>query len=205
MSFSWSELNDRRTAVRRRWGKIRRLPVIARSMRYVAGRISPGDRVIDVGASGGAFREKLPNGVVYRALDPDPNVRPDFRGFDEVSESFDVAVCFETIEHLPLNEAQRLVSGLFGVLEPGGRLFLTTPNVHHPWAFRSSATHLTPFPYDELGGLLEQNGFVVEAFFRCHHDAFLKGVARFLCRPIYRIAGIDYARSILVVARRPAD
>ena len=28
-------------------------------------------------------------------------------------------------------------------------LFLSTPNVHHPWSFLRSATHLTPFCYDD--------------------------------------------------------
>jgi len=38
---------------------------------------------------------------------------------------FDQVICFETIEHIL--EDQKLVSGISGILKPGGRLLLTTP------------------------------------------------------------------------------
>jgi len=95
-----------------------------------------------------------------------------------------------------------LVSGIARVLRDGGRLFLSTPNVHHPWSFRNSATHRTPFPYDELGGLLESSGLRVEALYRCHRDSVPKRIVRFLGHPLYRLFGIDYAKSVLVVAQR---
>jgi SAM-dependent methyltransferase len=45
--------------------------------------------------------------------------------------SFDQIICFETIEHLSDDEG--LVRTLAGMLEPGGRLLLTTPfDAHHP-------------------------------------------------------------------------
>ena len=172
-------------------------------MRYAAGEIEAGNRVVDVGGSDGAFGRRLPKGVSYATVDVDPAHQADFESLDEVGDaSADVVTCFETIEHLTLEAALALVAGIARVLRPGGRLFLSTPNVHHPWSFRNSATHLTPFPYDELGGLLESCGLRVEALYRCHRDSVPKRIVRFLGRPIYWIVGVDYAKSVLVVARR---
>jgi SAM-dependent methyltransferase len=203
--FSWSRLNEARRAVRGRWPTIWRLPLIGRSTRHAAARIRPGERVLDAGASDGRFGRRLAEGVVYRTLDPDPAVTVDYRSFADVEPgSFDFVTCFETIEHLTLEEASALIAGIVQALKPGGRLFLSTPNVHHPWAYLRSATHRTPFCYDELGGLLEAHGLVVDGLYRCHHDATLKAAARFLARPLYRLLGVDYAKSILAEAHRPA-
>jgi SAM-dependent methyltransferase len=45
---------------------------------------------------------------------------------DEFKESFDIATCFETIEHI-LDDA-KVMQSLAGVLRHGGRLVLTTPS-----------------------------------------------------------------------------
>jgi SAM-dependent methyltransferase len=204
--LSWSRLNEARRKVRARWPTIWRLPVVPRSMRYAAARIRPGERVLDVGSSDGRFGRKLPAGVVYETLDTDPEVRADYRSFSEPpSGAFDAVSCFETIEHLTLPEACALLEGAARVLRPGGRLYVSTPNIHHPWAYLRSATHRTPFCYDELGGLVEMHGFAVDALLRCHHDSVLKAVLRRLAYPIYRIVGVDWTKSILAVAHRPAD
>ena len=202
-AISWSELNEARQAVRRRWPTIWHLPLVGRSTRYAAARIRPGDRVLDVGASTGRFGAKLA-GVDYRTVDVDPGIDVDHRSLDEVeAASFDVAVCFEMIEHVPLEGALAVARGVALVLRPGGRLFLSTPNIHHPWSYLRSATHVTPFCFDELGGLLTVAGLGVDGLYRCHKDSLVKGLLRRLAYPLYRVAGVDYAKSILAVARRP--
>lgn len=45
---------------------------------------------------------------------------------DDLAAAFDVALCFENIEHVL--DDRRLMIDIAGVLAPGGRLFLTTPN-----------------------------------------------------------------------------
>ena len=206
MEQSWSELESHRRAVRARWPSIWRLPVTARSTRFAAARIRPGERVLDVGASEGGFGQKLPSGAEYRTLDVDPRLAPDHRSLDEVpASSCDVVVCFETLEHLEYARAAALAAGMRRVLRPGGRLFLSTPNVHHPWFYLGSATHRTPFRYDELGALLLHAGFQIDGIYRCHKDAWLKAAARWLARPIYCIVGVDYSKSILAHAHRPAE
>ena len=205
MEISGSELREHRRAVGRRWKRIWSLPVIPRSMRYVAARIEAGASVLDIGASDGRFGKKLGPGTTYRTLDIDPRVHADYRSLDEVpAASVDAVVCFETIEHVDLETAIAMVRGIARVLRPGGRVYMSTPNVHHPWAYLRDATHVTPWRYDELGGLFGYAGLEVEALFRCHRDAPLKGLARRLAYPLYRALDIDYAKSLLAVARRPA-
>ncbi len=178
--------------------------MVPRAMAHAAARIAPGATVLDIGASDGRFGRKLAPGATYRVLDTDPRVRADFRSLDEVGDaSCDAIACFETIEHVTLAEASALALGCARALRPGGRLFVSTPNIHHPWSYLRSATHRTPFCYDELGGLLELAGLEVEAMFRCHRDAPLKAVARALAYPLHRLLGLDYAKGILAVARRP--
>ncbi|MFQ5844573.1 MAG: class I SAM-dependent methyltransferase [Planctomycetota bacterium] len=202
--ISWSDLNDRRRAVHRRGPRVHRLPLIPRSTRYAAQRIVPGSTVVDVGASEGRFGRRLPPGCDYRTVDVDPRVGADHRDLKELADgAADVVVCFETLEHLTLPEAVELLEQVRRVLRPGGRLYLSTPNVHHPWSYLRSATHRTPFAYDELGALLDRAGLEVEALLRCHKDSVLQGVIRLLARPLYRLLGVDFAKSILAVARRP--
>ncbi len=203
---SWSELNEARRAIRARWATNWNLPVVPRSMRYAAARIQSGWRVLDVGASDGRFGRRL-TGVDYKTLDIDPRVGADYADFDAVTDgdAFDAVACFEMIEHVTFDEARAVFAGIVRVLKPDGLLFISTPNIHHPWSYLRSATHETPFCYDELGGLAICAGLTVDEVVRCHKDAWLKGLARRFLQPLHRALGIDWAKSILMVARRPAE
>lgn len=188
----------------RRWPRIWSLPVIPRSMRYAAARIEAGASVLDIGSSTGRFGEQVGSGTRYRTLDVDPQVDADFRSIDEVPDaSVDAVVCFEMIEHVDLETAIAIVRGIARVLRPGGRVYMSTPNVHHPWSYLRAATHVTPWCYDELGGLLAYAGLEVADLFRCHKDSLLKALVRRLAYPLHRLLDIDYAKSLLAVARRP--
>lgn len=203
-ALSWSRLNDGRRRARERWPTIWALPRTARSTRYAAERIPAGAAVLDIGGSRGGFGGRLAAGVRYATVDVDPEVDADHRSLAEVADaSVDVVVSFETIEHMTLGEAAAMLAGAVRVLRPGGHLFCSTPNIHHPWSYLRSATHKTPFCYDELAGLAENAGLAVEAMLRCHRDAPLKAAARALAWPFYRVLGVDYCKSILLHARRP--
>lgn len=203
--LSWSQLNDCRRAISKRWPRIWSLPVVPRSMAYAADRVPEGAAVLDIGSSDGRFGRKLASDKDYKTLDIDPRVDADYRDLSEVSDaSRDVVVCFEMIEHVDLETAIGVVQGIRRVLKPGGRVFLSTPNIHHPWSYLRSATHVTPWCYDELGGVFLYCDLEVEGLFRCHKDSAIKGVLRRLAYPIYRVVDVDYAKSLLLVARRRA-
>ena len=63
----------------------------------------------------------LPGGVPLAAL-----VQGDAQSLPFADNSFDVVVSCETIEHLP--EVQAAVAEMYRVTQPGGKLYLTTPN-----------------------------------------------------------------------------
>ncbi len=200
---SWSAHNAHCQEVRRRWPSVWRLRRVARATRFAAGHVEKGHTVLDIGASAGRFGKKLPMGAAYLAMDIDPAVHADVRDLRELGDaSVDVVVCFETIEHLTLHDARALATQAARILRPGGRLFVSTPNTFHPTEYLRSATHLTPFSYEELGALFMEAGFALDEIVRCHHDSLLKSLARALAWPVYRILGVDYARSVLATCTR---
>jgi SAM-dependent methyltransferase len=82
-------------------------------------------------------------------------------------ESFRAVLASHLIEHL--NNPAALVREVFRILAPGGRFFVTTPNIagFQAWLFgkrwRSAIfDHLYLFSVKTLSALLRQSGFIVE-------------------------------------------
>ncbi|MGM0589220.1 MAG: class I SAM-dependent methyltransferase [Bacteroidota bacterium] len=48
---------------------------------------------------------------------------------EDLLDQYDVAICLEVFEHIL--DDQKLMADIAGCLQPGGRLFLTTPNYHN--------------------------------------------------------------------------
>ena len=70
---------------------------------------------------------------------------------------FDLAVSFETIEHIPVPD--KLLSQLFRVCKPNALLVLSTPNNRvYP---AGNAFHVRQFSREEILRLIEENGFKV--------------------------------------------
>lgn len=140
--------------------------------------------VLDVGAGSGAFSLRLRDAGWYpTALDA--TITPDLDGIRTIvtdiadlsdavgPSSFPAVVSIETIEHLP--NATKFLHDCYDVLQPGGTLLLTTPNVLHPysrlkyltkgkyWLFDESAYwstgHITPLPEWLLREHLVRAGF----------------------------------------------
>ncbi len=168
--------------------------------------IQDGEKILDIGASNRNFESRLkrhfPN-LIYKSMDIDREQFHDFYSLEEIRETFDVIFLFDVIEHLELGEGARLLKRSYDLLNPGGRLILTTPNVFNPSRFWRDATHRVAYCYDELGGVLLAGGFSIKAMYRTYNDVFHRYFFRvYVMAPVHRYLGIDFAKSILVVAEK---
>lgn len=207
-TISWSDLYRHRRAAAARLGKIENLPIVRRVREVLCELVRDRDRVLEVGAGDRKMKTMLEQAgrrVEYRSLDIDPHGQHDYRSFDEINEPFDGAFAFEVIEHLPADAIHGWLGQLYSVVRPGGWLVLSTPNIYYPPAYLRDVTHRTPLCYDELAGLAAAAGFDVERVVRIYHDpVHRKLMRRYLFGWLFRMLGFDFARQIVLVARRPS-
>ncbi len=202
--ISWSRLFERRGKVHERYPDIWDLKILRKRLPLMVETIRDGEKVLDIGASGrdleGRLKRHFPK-LIYKSMDIDREQPHDFYSLEEIHESFDVVFLFEVIEHLDLEEGVRLLQGIYDLLGPGGRLILTTPNIFNPGRYWRDATHRVAYCYDELGGLLLAHRFRIRAMYRTYSDAFFRYLFRvYVMAPLHRYLGIDFAKSILIVA-----
>lgn len=206
--IDWAKLYKERRSIADRFGEIWDLPVAKRYHQVLSALGTEGVSMLEVGAGDRGLREKMAGywgGFDYRSCDIDTSYRHDYSHIDEVTGNYELICGFEVIEHLSLGDAHYLLNRCFELLKPGGRIALTTPNIFYPPSFLRDATHITPFCFDELGGLLQLSGFKVTQINRLYHDSLVKKFARrVLFYPLFRVMGIDFARQIMVVAEKPS-
>ena len=206
-SLSWSELYRHRRDAAARFGPIFNLPIAKRARDILAAHVHAGQSVLEVGAGDrlmGRFLSERHAGLEYRSLDPDPAGVHDYRDLSGVHRTFDCIFAFEVVEHLELSEIPGWLTSLSELVVPGGSVLLSTPNTYYPPAYLRDATHRTPLCYDELAGLLAAAGLEVEHIYRIYNDPLHRILLRrYLFNGLFRLIGIDFARQIVVVARRP--
>jgi SAM-dependent methyltransferase len=207
--FSWSEQYRRRKEIAARFGWIFALPIERRIREVLFSQIADGASVLEVGAGdrsmGATLSAKLPK-LRYESLDIDPQGHHEYRDFAEVSGQYDCVFALEVVEHLPLAEISPWLARLGEILKPGGTLVLSTPNTFFPMAYLRDVTHQTPLCYDELGALVEGAGLRVERIVRIYHDpVHRKLLRRYLFGWLFRMISIDFARQIVLVARKPTE
>jgi SAM-dependent methyltransferase len=204
--FSWSKLFEYRHQIHHRYPEIWNLKILRKRFPLMVKTIQDNEKVLDIGASNRNLQERLKRHfpkLIYKSMDVDREQFHDFYGLEEIHESFDVIFLFEVIEHLSLEEGVRLLKKIYELLNEGGRLILTTPNVFNPSRFWRDATHRVAYCYDELGGLLLAQGFSIRAMYRTYNDVFHRYFFRvFVMAPVHRYLGIDFAKSILIVAEK---
>jgi SAM-dependent methyltransferase len=203
---SWSKLFEYRDQVHLHYPEIWDLKILRKRFPLMVKMIQDGEKVLDIGASHrdlqGRLRRHFPK-LIYKSMDIDREQFHDFYNLEEIQESFDVIFLFEVIEHLGLEEGVQLLKKSYDLLNGEGRLILTTPNIFNPSRFWRDATHKVAYCYDELGGLLLAQGFQIKGMYRTYNDAFHRYLFRlYVMAPLHRYLGIDFAKSILVVAEK---
>jgi len=204
--ISWSQLFKYRNQIHQEYPEIWDIKILRKRFPFMLKVLRDGEKVLDIGASNRNLEARLKGhyrNLIYKSMDVDREEFHDFYSLDEIRETFDVVFLFEVIEHLDLEEGVRLIGKIFDLLNQGGRLILTTPNIFNPSRFWRDATHRVAYCYDELGGLLLTQGFHIKAIYRTYNDAFHKYFFRvYIMTPLHRYLGIDYAKSILILAEK---
>ena len=205
----WSPLFRNRDEVHRRYPRIWDLKILRKRFPLILHNIRDGDKLLDIGASHRHLEPRIKAnypGVIYKSLDADRSQAHDFYSLDEVDETFDAVFLFEVIEHLELEEGMEMLAKIRALLKEGGKLILTTPNVFNPSRFWRDATHKVAYCYDELGGILLGRGFRIISMYRTYNDALHRFLFRVhIMAPLHRYLGIDFAKSILIVAQKGSN
>ncbi|NWG04148.1 MAG: class I SAM-dependent methyltransferase [Syntrophaceae bacterium] len=207
--ISWSKLFEYRGQVHQRYRDIWNIPILRKRFPLMLRWIQDGDKILDIGASNRDLQERLRRHfpkLIYKSMDIDREQFHDFYTLEEIQEPFDVIFLFEVIEHLSLEEGVTLLKRAYDLLNQGGRLLLTTPNVFNPNRFWRDATHKVAYCYDELGGLLLAQGFQIQAIYRTYNDAYHRYLFRlYVMAPLHRYLGIDFGKSILMIAEKRSN
>lgn len=202
----WSKLFEYRSQIHRRYAEIWDLKIVRKRLPFILKYLRDGEAVLEIGAYdrklGDRIKKHFPH-VLYKSLDIDPSYSHDYTSIDEVKEEFNMVLLFELIEHLDRENGRKMVDKIFEILKPGGRVILTTPNIYTPGQYWKDVSHLTPYHYEELGGLFLSRRFESIDLFRYFNAPFIHYVMKvYLLFPVFRFLGIDFTKSILLLARR---
>lgn len=196
-----------RREVRRRFPRPLGLPLVKRPESLLAAYLPPGTRLLDVGAGEGGLEGKLEReGAPADVVTVDPGGGAHHLDLDTITERFGAAALLDVVEHLDPDAGFDLLARVRARLEPGGLLFLSTPNVFKPGQFLLDATHRTPYSFEELGALVLSSGFTLEGLWRVYNaPAFSRVLHLGPLWPLHRFLGVDCARSVMAVGRKTGD
>lgn len=203
--FSWSSFFSFRKEILKVYPSVFGLKIKKKLLDIVVEELKGGEKILDVGASNKSLGERVAAKVApitYKTMDVDRAQSHDYYSLDEVAGSFDVIILSEVIEHLGFNEGLAMLRRLYELLNSGGKIIVSTPNLYHPNRFWDS-DHKTPYRYDEIGGALLSIGFRVDMIYRVYNDQFLKRWFRIsVMSHLHKYLDIDFAKSIVVVATK---
>jgi SAM-dependent methyltransferase len=185
-------------------------PILA-FMLQVARELQPGARVLDVGAGEAPYAELFTQ-VDYRTTDWEHSVHPGARRADYIgsadnlpvpSTAFDAVINTQVLEHVA--EPARVVSELYRVLRPGGRLYISVPLA---WELHEEPYDFYRYTSHGLRHLLRTAGFIhVDV---CPRNDTFTTLAQLLKNATYvmgrRADGLDPQREVAAhVLRHMAD
>jgi len=201
--FDWGVRAEK---VHQRFPELWDLKIVRKRLPFVLKYLKDGEGVLEIGAYDRSLENRLRQfrpKILYKSLDIDPTFRHDYTALEQVDERFDLVLLFELIEHLDRESGREMAGRIFDILNPGGRVILTTPNIYTPGQYWKDVSHRTPYHYEELGGLFLSQRFESIELFRLFNDRFLGYVVKvYLFSPLFRFLRIDFTKSILPLARR---
>jgi 2-polyprenyl-3-methyl-5-hydroxy-6-metoxy-1,4-benzoquinol methylase len=204
--IDWSQMINYRDQIHERYPEIWDLQLVKRASRLVKRHLRPGIRILDVGAGDRRMEKRVKEvypDLTYKSMDVDRGFSHDYFSLDEIDEQFDLITLLEVIEHLELEEGVKMLGRLNELLVKRGTLILSTPNIFHPNRFWQNTDHKVAYHYEELGGILLSQGFEVLGIYRAFNASFYKYLLRLtLFYPLHRILGVDFAKSIVVLAQK---
>jgi len=206
-NVDWSNLYQYRRATQKRYKTIWHVPLKKRHHQVVRELATNTSSLLELGAGSRNFYDVIsphfPN-LLYIIFDVFTMNHHDFYSLEEITGEFDTVCMFEVIEHVPPKLALETLTTAFNHMKSGGMIFVSTPNTFNPPEYLRDATHITPWCYDELGGVLQLAGFELKAVYRLYHDSLLKKILRrFVLQPLFRAMGIDFSKQIIAVGIKP--
>ena len=204
--FSWSRFYSYRIEVRSRYRTVYDLKIKKKLQDVIVEELKDESRILDVGAYDRILSKKIITkvpSVVYKSMDIDKTLPHDYYSLEQITEAFDMVILSEVIEHLEFHEGVSLLEKLFMLLNSGGKIIVSTPNVHHPNRYWWDSNHKTPYRYDEIAAALLSVGFGIDKVYRIYNDMFLKRVFRiYVASYLHKYLDVDFAKSIVVVATK---
>lgn len=202
----WSSLFSYRDKIHKRYPEVWDIPLIKKRSHLLRGTLRDGMTLLDIGAGMKGMKKEIENigiKLTYKSMDVDRSNQHDYYDIGSISETFDVIIMFEVIEHMSLQEGLDLMKRLFSIMNEKGIIVLSTPNIFNPSRFMRDATHQTFYAYDELCGLLNIANFNIKELYRSYNDAFHRYFLKvYMLGWLFRLLGIDYAYSIFVVGEK---
>lgn len=206
-SSNWSQLYKFRREISCDYPDPMKIQIVKRPQALLKSYIHSRRTVLEIGAGQRKLKDQLTQlygEIQYKSFDIDQTNYHDYYDLEKIEGKFQLVCMFEVIEHLSIENAYRTLSRCHKLLESNGLMLITTPNIYYPPAFLRDITHITPWAYDELAGFGKLIGFEVIDIFRLYHDAWhRKIVRRFILHPVHKMLGIDYAKQIAVLFRKP--
>ena len=204
--MSWSEQFEWREKVHRRYHEVWNLKIVKKRLPFILRHLKDGESVLEIGAFNRELGERIKRSyprVLYKSMDIDRSRFHDFLSFEEIKEAFDLVLLFEVIEHLDLKSGSEMAANIYQILNPGGRVILSTPNIYTPGQYWKGVDHLTAYHYEELGGIFLSQGFELVDICRAYNAPFHRYVMKvYLFAPLFRFLNIDFTKSIFLVARK---